>query len=181
MFLLKLGRSRTAKRHATVTFAKKLFDWVNSIDGRTLEAPSFNIHGNAHSIAKLGSVIVNGGEVDGIRLFSAATIKEALSEPRREYDPYLQSTYSFTKGGFASFDDFDSGMVQPHFKSSLKGFYGWGGIGGSLFVFNPDLKVSVGYAMNGMAFRGLGGPSSDRILQAVRVVLDKEFKDDKMQ
>ena len=42
---------------------------------------------------------------------------------------------TFTKGGVATFDDNFVG----------EGFYGWMGYGGSLFCWNPTLKISFAY------------------------------------
>lgn len=155
----------------TTTFGKNLFKWINTPEARALEWPSVNIHANANSIAKLAMLLANGGELDGVRLLSQATVDLALSEPKAAYDPHLQSTFAFTKGGFAQFEAMEAPFVSTTAHSALKGFYGWGGVGGSWFLFHPTMKVGLGYAGNGLALRGLGGPTSDRIFKAVQKVL----------
>ena len=62
-------------------------------------------------------------------------------------------------------------MVHPDFSKDLDGFYGWGGLGGSLFVWHPEKQVGLAYAMNGMHLCALGGPRTDRIMKACQKVI----------
>ena len=39
------------------------------------DIPAGNRHGNARSVARIQSIVSNGGEVDGVRLLSPRTIK----------------------------------------------------------------------------------------------------------
>jgi hypothetical protein len=41
---------------------------------RRAEIPASNGHGNARSVARIQSIVSNGGEVDGVRLLSPTTI-----------------------------------------------------------------------------------------------------------
>jgi hypothetical protein len=41
---------------------------------RRAEIPADNGHGNARSVARIQSIVSNGGEVDGVRLLSPRTI-----------------------------------------------------------------------------------------------------------
>lgn len=45
-------------------------------------------------------------------------------------------------------------FIFSGFEDRLSGFYGWGGIGGSWFVFHPEKQVGVAYTPNGLAVRG---------------------------
>ena len=105
---------------------------------------------------------------------SQKTVALALSEPKYAYDPHLLSHFSFTKGGFAKFDEMDAPFVSPAAHVALKGFYGWGGFGGSWFVFHPSKRVGLGYVPTGLAVRGLGGATSDGLLSAVAAVLQDD-------
>lgn len=153
--------------------AKALEDMLNSPEGRAMEWPSGGMLGNAHSMAKVASVLACGGAtIDGVQLISPSTLALALSEPRSAFDVVVDSTYSFTKGGFSRYSDFDSRYVTSSFRQDMDGFFGWGGRGGSFFLFHPEKRLSVGYCMNGLAPQYLiGGPRTDRIMQAVQRVL----------
>lgn len=158
----------------TTRFAKDVFKWVNSPEGRALEWPSVAMQGNAKSIAKMAALMANDGEIEGKRLFSQETAALALSEPKYDYDPHLRSHFSFTKGGFAKFDEMNAPFVSPAAHVALKGFYGWGGLGGSWFVFNPAKRMGLGYVPTGLAVRGLGGLTSDRLLAAASAILQND-------
>jgi hypothetical protein len=147
-----------------------LATWSNTARGREIEIPSATIHANARSLATLGSHWIGGGCK---KIISQRTMDEALSEPQNDFDPFLSSSYSFTKGGFCHFNDFSSKLVSPNFASDFHGFYGWGGKGGSWMIFHPERKISIAYAMNGLAASSLGGPRSDRIMSAVQKVLKR--------
>lgn len=143
-------------------------DWVNSVTGREVEVSSATIQTNAMSLAKLGSILMS----DKSDFISQNTLIEAISKPKFDYDPFLDSSYSFTKGGFAMFDDMQSKLVSATFNEDFHGFYGWCGRGGSWFIFNPSKKVSLSYVMNGLgASSVLGGPRSDRIMNTVQKII----------
>ena len=150
-----------------------LLYWVNSPEGRSVECPSFNVQGNAAAIAKLAALIANKGMLDGVRLFSAETVRTALSEPKREYDPSLMTMSCFTKGGFGFFpkDLGDTPIASVDLKRSCEDYYGWGGMGGSLFLFDPERNLGVAYVMTKMSFRAIGGHTTDKIMPVVRECL----------
>lgn len=60
---------------------------------------------NAASLAKLGGLIANGGELNGIRLIqNKSVLTEMVSEPVRKFDEYLCANTTFTRGGLAVVD-----------------------------------------------------------------------------
>jgi CubicO group peptidase (beta-lactamase class C family) len=150
---------------------------MNTEEGRTLECPSVTIQANAASLGKLAGLLATGGTLaghNGTPLLSSNAIKLALSEPKYAYDHYMKCHNSYTKGGFCDFSTFDasrSHIVHPQFHEHMRGFYGWGGLGGSFFIFHPEKQVGLAYAMNGMALCSLGGPRTDRIMKACQKVL----------
>lgn len=151
---------------------------MNSVEGRTLECPSVTMQANAASLGKLAGLMAAGGRLIGnsaeTPLLSSEAIAEALSEPKYSYDHYMKSHLSYTKGGFCDFRTFDASMskiVHPQFHQHMHGFYGWGGLGGSLFIFHPEKQVGLAYTMNGMALCSIGGPRTDRIMKACQRVM----------
>lgn len=80
----------------------------------------------------------------------------------------------FTQGGFNSFsaDPVEGGYAE--FPPGCEGYYGWGGFGGSMMIWNPITKVSIAYTVNGnmkMSPLGLLGPRFRRIFNAINVCL----------
>ena len=169
--------------------------FMNTVDGRAIEWSSGSIQSNAHSMAKLAAVFANNGALAGYKpLFhQASTLDSLVSEPKYAYDHYLNSSYSFTKGGYCSFGGFDDhgGLVSKEFRDNMQGFSGWGknneliaeyimycycqigGLGGSIWVYNREKNVGLAYMMNGMHVTAIGGVRTDRIMKAVQSVLAK--------
>lgn len=143
---------------------------VQTPEGRTLEVSSGGIQSNARSLAKLSAMLANGGEVDGVRLVSAETVRLATSSPKVLRDDVWKMTYANTQGGFADFGTFVEllGMPNEVAAEAQKGFQGWAGKGGSLFLFDTDRKLGLAYTMNGMMNGGAGGPRTARILEVLR-------------
>ena len=104
--------------------------FMNTPAGRAIEWSSGSIHSNAQSMAMLACVFANNGALPGLRpLFQQpSTLDSLVSDPRRAYDHYLNSSYSFTKGGYCDFGSFEDhgGLVSKEFKDNMRGFSGWG-------------------------------------------------------
>lgn len=128
----------------------------NSITGRTLfnspiipaysdrawrasEIPSSNGHGNARSAARVGSILACGGELDGLRLLSQATIDQAIEEQSNGIDLVLGVPVRWGLGfGLAN-------EKLPYLNP--RAFY-WGGFGGSWLEMDPDAGMCFSYVMN---------------------------------
>jgi CubicO group peptidase (beta-lactamase class C family) len=123
--------------------------------------------------------MANSGEIDGVRLLSAATAEAVHTGVSQKYDHILLEESRFTQGGFGEFllnstsqettlgrSSAIGGVDVP---SSLKGeaFYGWGGMGGSLFIWSPGLQVAFSYTMTGMSPFVIGGPRTQRLVTAL--------------
>lgn len=56
-------------------------------------------------------------------------------------------TTSFTQGGVAQFSETTqkSSRLEKALNSGREGFYGWMGLGGSLFQWHPQCKIGFGY------------------------------------
>ncbi|RIA95979.1 beta-lactamase/transpeptidase-like protein [Glomus cerebriforme] len=156
-------------------------DW-NHLDMLMPEGPSYNGVTNSRSMAKLAAIMANKGK--SIPLLTSTSTDELslnvqqnslLEEPqlisnntydliatRLEpiFDSVLQETITPSVGGFGYF--------------RLKGledveFLGWGGSGGSMFLWNQELKIGFAYAMNAFHTALLG---DERSLKLLRQVVD---------
>jgi hypothetical protein len=163
---------------------------TNSVEGREMQFPSANIHGNARSVAVINNIFATGGMVPMEvpcgpggrmkrvvqRFISAETVEKTFQEPIVAHDAFLNAETSFTQGGFAKMSEMHSPIVLPNFHETYSGFWGWGGVGGSGSLWNPDEEVSLTYLMNGRSLHPVGGPRGDRIMLAVQEVL-KSFSE----
>lgn len=161
---------------------------TNSVEGREMHFPSASMHGNARSVAVINNIFATGGLVpvevpcgsEGRmrrvvrRFISAETINQAFSHPITAHDAFLNSQTCFTQGGFAQMSEMRSPLVLPDFHETFGGFWGWGGLGGSWSLWNPEQEVSLAYVMTGRSLHPIGGPRGDRILAAVQVVLARD-------
>ncbi|KAI8138237.1 beta-lactamase/transpeptidase-like protein [Fennellomyces sp. T-0311] len=110
---------------------------------RRIESPAYSGFTNSHSIAKLAAMMANGGKaiVDGEPdLLSSETYTLATEPMPVEFDVLFQKPMAAVKGGWGSVDGFVIEDVQ---------FFGWIGMGGSVFLWNPEHKIGFGYSMNG--------------------------------
>ena len=158
---------------AYFTSVKNVSRMVSSEEIRAIEWPSGGMQANAKSVAKINAVFANGGTIDGFRLSSEATVTEALSQPRTEYDELMNAETCFTRGGFSQFSNMISPAVAADFSDVYKGFVGWCGLGGSVSLWHPEHRIAVGYTMNGKTVQLVAGPRSDRIFRAIQKVLNR--------
>jgi CubicO group peptidase (beta-lactamase class C family) len=123
-----------------------------------VEIPSVNGHGNARSMARVGSLIAMGGELDGIRLLSRATLDKALEEQSYRTDLIFLVPIRFGLGmGLASAE-----YPMPH-PNTLH----WGGKGGSFCIMDLDAGVCCAYAMNNLLPGVMDDPRNVRIQQVL--------------
>jgi CubicO group peptidase (beta-lactamase class C family) len=114
-------------------------DWVQP-SRLAAVLPSTGGVGNGRSIARIGSVIANRGEVDGRRYLSEAMVEEAGRE-QSYMDDRLVGMLRLGLGFAIDSDDFPSPTpTMLH----------WGGWGGSSIMMDPATRMSVGFAPNKM-------------------------------
>lgn len=162
--------------------------YMNTPQGRALEIPSATMQSNARSLGKLAGMLANNGVLNSDScskkevlsgshsLLSPEIIEAMCANPIVRHDPLMDSTFSFTQGGVSNFNDFDSissSLVADSFQQDFRQFEGWGGFGGSWFIFDRTRSVGLSYTMNGLALSSLGGCRSDRIMRAVQNVLKR--------
>jgi CubicO group peptidase (beta-lactamase class C family) len=109
---------------------------------RQADIGAANGHGNARSVARVQSVISNGGEVDGVRLLSPATIDMIFDEQINGTDLVLGVPERFGIGfGLAN-----ELIPVPQDRRICH----WGGWGGSIVINDCDRRMTLTYMMNRM-------------------------------
>ena len=101
------------------------------------QGESFSANGNcsARGLATLGAAMANKGTFNNVQIMSNKAWEEMHKFPK--YAPiYSILPTNFTQGGVNKFGDYEEGR---------EGYYGWFGYGGSVFQWNPDLRIGFAY------------------------------------
>jgi len=108
------------------------------------ETPSANVNASARGLAKLAAVMAGKGKLDGKDLISAEAWN-ALHHAPLEKDMGFGKA-SFTQGGVALFgaQTVDNELGRA-LNKGREGFYGWLGLGGSIFQWHPEHDIGFAY------------------------------------
>ena len=109
------------------------------------ETPSANTNSNARALAKIAAMMAAGGRWDGKEYLNDEAWREMHAEPL-DGDMGFATT-CFTQGGVALFSETDkkSTKAEKALNDGREGFYGWMGLGGSLFQWHPQSQIGFGY------------------------------------
>jgi CubicO group peptidase (beta-lactamase class C family) len=116
---------------------------------RQADLSAANGHGNARSVARLQSVVANGGEVGGVRLLSPATIARIFEVQADGRDLVIGAPLKLGIG---------YGLPQPDTLPFLPDgrICLWGGAGGSMVINDIDRRMTLAYVMNKMVPKLVG-------------------------
>lgn len=109
---------------------------------RRAEIPAANGQGNARSVARVQSVVSNGGEIDGTRFVSEATLARIFEVQAHGVDMVLGIPATIGLGyGLNS----EERPISPNPRACF-----WGGWGGSICINDLDARLTITYVMNKM-------------------------------
>ncbi|MCX2980530.1 class A beta-lactamase-related serine hydrolase [Halieaceae bacterium IMCC14734] len=110
------------------------------------ETPSANAHCSARGLAKIAAMMSAGGSFDGREYLSSTAWAALHDQPIRAAMGGFLDT-SFTQGGLAYFAacGADSSAIQRDLNQGREGFYGWMGLGGSVFQWHPELDIGLAF------------------------------------
>jgi CubicO group peptidase (beta-lactamase class C family) len=118
---------------------------INSSLVSSGETPSAGAKGSARGLAKLAAVMANGGGLKGRQIIGSSAYAALHAAPISRN--MLAMNVAFTQGGLAEFvkqgpeaSAFDKGL-----NDGREGFYGWMGLGGSIFQWHPQYRIGFGY------------------------------------
>ena len=136
---------------------------VNALDSRTnewrrAEIPAGNGHGNARSVAKVQTLIANGGSAFGKRILSQNGCDRVFDEQSNGMDLVLGVPVRFGMGYGLTSAAFPLGP-NPHTCF-------WGGWGGSLVIVDADAHVCMAYVMNKMGLGTTGDQRAGKLAMA---------------
>lgn len=112
----------------------------------TGETPSANANCSARGLAKIAAMMSAGGKWEGTEYLSEQAWT-ALHENPVKADMGAMLTTRFTQGGVDSFTKCNPGSTTAEraFNEGREGFYGWMGLGGSIFQWNPELDIGFAF------------------------------------
>ncbi len=132
---------------------------------RKADIGAANGHGNARSIARLQSIVSNGGMVDGQQFLKPETIDQVFRVQADGTDLVLGLPVRFGIGYAVP----DGNL--PHLPEDRQICF-WGGWGGSSIVNVVDRRMTVAYMMNRMAEGLLGDERGFNLVSAAMAAVD---------
>ena len=133
---------------------------LNSAVWKVVEIASGNGHGNARGVARIYSALSVGGEIDGVRLMSEASIERMITEQHNQIEQLQDRPYHQALGVLLNTPE--AVYMGPNPRS-----FGHHGIGGSIGFADPDGRIAVSYSCNKMHSVGDNGPRARRLIDAV--------------
>lgn len=127
------------------------------------EAPSFNLLANARSFCALGNAFLFAPKEQ--RIMNDVTLKRLFEEPLAKVDAGVMDRTTFVNGGFAKFEE----VLYPSF---LHHFYGWQGLGGSVFAFSVEHELVVSYTPCQLSVLSFGGFLDKRCVRIVKALME---------
>ncbi len=131
---------------------------VNTDRWRRAEFPASNGHGNARSVARIVSVLAQGGGSDGVQVVGTDTIERTFEVQASGVDLVLDNEVRFGIG----FGLNSAGMPLGINDRTLF----WAGWGGSMAVVDIENELTVVYVMNRMMSDIAGGMRAGRVVFA---------------
>lgn len=122
---------------------------MNAAEARTASFPAFGGVGTAQSLAKFYEMLACGGELEGRRYFTAATIAHMTTTLAQGFDRVLLIDTAFSAGFMRDPVRSDGKKEREIFGPSLLAF-GHPGAGGSHAFADPECRMGFAYVMNQM-------------------------------
>ena len=109
------------------------------------QIPSAGAKCSARGLAKLAAAMANGGQIQGQTVLGQSAMEAVHAEPVERSMTIMQN--SFTQGGLARFKESDAakGPLEAGISAGRGGFYGWFGLGGSVFQWHPKHRIGFAY------------------------------------
>ncbi len=133
---------------------------LNSAEWRESEIASGNGHGTARGIARIMGAYARGGEVDGIRLATPATIDTMITEQHQQIEVVQDRHYH--QGLGVLLNSPDAVYMGPNPRA-----FGHHGVGGSIGFADPDARIGFSYVANRFHAVGTNGPRARRLIDAL--------------
>ena len=126
------------------------------------ELPALNGQASARGVARLAAALAGGGELEGVRVLSEATVRTMTAVAADRIDLMLGFNPQWGMGVAHNL----IGVYGPNPRTF--GHSGWGGSFGSA---DPDGRIAIGYVLNQMGSELVGDPRGKGLADAVYAAL----------
>lgn len=141
--LVPMARKRTSNPNARAPFVgMDRIEFFNEDAVAMGETPSANAHCSARGLAKMAAMMANGGEFAGTRYLPEAAWSALHDQPLTRQ---MAFQVTFTQGGVAQFGAATGTRLERAANVGREGFYGWMGLGGSIFQWHPEKRIGFAY------------------------------------
>jgi len=125
---------------------KTTLDFFNDPDFAKGETSSANATCSARGLAKIAAMMAAGGTFAGKQYLSAEAW-QAMHEHPLEASLGALLTTRFTQGGVDQYKPCNTNCppLERAFNEGREGFYGWMGLGGSIFQWHPELDIGFAF------------------------------------
>ncbi len=121
-------------------YEQPLFEIINTYEAHSFISPASTLKSNAQSMAKIASLIANGGEIDGVRIIGKEILEKSLEVQKPQFDHTLNKQITRTYGGWGVFN------------VNGRAYVGWQGIGGvSSFWWNKEYNIGFSHVKNALS------------------------------
>ena len=138
-------RGRSRARPPVPIEGMRAMSFVDSPDMARGETPSAGAKCSARGLAKLAAAMAGGGRFGDVEILSEAGHRTLHDKPVPRNMMALHT--NFTQAGLARFDPVNgaSTALDAGLNTGREGFYGWMGLGGSIFQWHPEKKIGFAY------------------------------------
>ncbi len=145
MRVLPNMRNGTTKGTPAPFKGMKRISFFNERAVRMGESPSANAICSARGLAKIAAAMSARGRFGSTEILPDAAWKALHGGPDRKDMGFATTT--FTQGGVAKFAATgpQTSISEHRLNAGREGFYGWMGLGGSIFQWHPQHQIGFGY------------------------------------
>ena len=175
-FALKLARLFSSSRQGSRSGGPEPIRGLGGLTGLSLidseigakgETPSAGSKCTARGLAKLAAAMANGGSFGGQQLISEDGV-QALYANKVTCNMLSMET-TFTQAGLNAFrtPGFGASAMSRGLNEGRDGFFGWMGLGGSIFQWHPETRVGFAYVPTSLNVFDLANERGKAYQQAV--------------
>ncbi|MEP5568738.1 MAG: serine hydrolase domain-containing protein [Halioglobus sp.] len=167
-----MAKSRKAGAPPPLTGMTNL-DIFNEPNFAKGETPSANATCSARGLAKVAAMMSAGGKFEGKEFIGEPAWKAMHEHPLKATMGGMLTT-RFTQGGVDCFTltNAQSTRAEREFNEGREGFYGWMGLGGSIFQWHPELDIGFAFVPTSLhtldLFNERGKRFQAEVLQCVK-------------
>lgn len=143
--LIRLMRNSTVLKAPPPFRGMKQIAFFNEPAVAMGETPSANTNSSARGLAKIAAMLAAGGTWAGTQYLNEEGWQAMHKAPLNADMGFVTTT--FTQGGVALFSETtpQNTLMERALNAGREGFYGWLGLGGSIFQWHPRYKIGFGY------------------------------------